>query len=96
MKRRFTSVSAAAIALGVIGSVAAAPVTKSQAVANKATPKPGATKKSDAPQLSKWQQHIDEEMHISAPGDEYFGRMKMSYLGINNTFHDDLIRAGDY
>jgi hypothetical protein len=37
-----------------------------------------------------------EELKVSAPGDEYFGRMKMSYLGINNTFHDDLIRAGAY
>ncbi len=35
-------------------------------------------------------------LKASAPGDEYFGRMKMSYLGINNTFHDDLIRAGAY
>ena len=35
-------------------------------------------------------------MKVSAPGDEYFGRMKMSYLGINNTFHDNLIRAGAY
>ncbi|HLI94783.1 MAG TPA: hypothetical protein VKT72_01715 [Candidatus Baltobacteraceae bacterium] len=35
-------------------------------------------------------------MKVSAPGDEYFGRMKMSYLGINNTFHDDAIRAGEY
>lgn len=37
-----------------------------------------------------------EEFTHSAPGDEYFGRMKMSYLGINNTFHDESIRAGDY
>lgn len=35
-------------------------------------------------------------LKTSAPGDEYFGRMKMSYLGINNTFRDDLIRAGAY
>ena len=35
-------------------------------------------------------------LKVSAPGDEYFGRMKMSYLGINNTFHDELIRAGAY
>ena len=35
-------------------------------------------------------------MERSAPGDQYFGRMKMSYLGINNTFRDDAIRAGTY
>ncbi len=32
----------------------------------------------------------------SAPGDEYFGRMKLSYLGINNTFRDEAVRAGAY
>jgi hypothetical protein len=37
-----------------------------------------------------------EVLKEAAPGDEYFGRMKMSYLGINNTFHDDAIRAGEY
>ena len=29
-----------------------------------------------------------------APADRYFGRMKLSYLGINNTFHDAAILAG--
>ena len=32
----------------------------------------------------------------SAPADEYFGRLKMSYLGMNNTLRDQAIRAGDY
>jgi hypothetical protein len=87
------SVSAAAIVLGIVGPVAAAPAAKSSA-----SSKPGttATKKDTKPKLSKWQQHIRDMLKVSAPGDEYFGRMKMSYLGINNTFHDDLIRAGDY
>jgi len=35
-------------------------------------------------------------MRLSAPGDEYFGRLKLSYLGINNTFRDESIRAGAY
>ena len=35
-------------------------------------------------------------MKVSAPGDEYFGRLKLSYLGINNTFRDESIRAGAY
>ncbi|HXM19156.1 MAG TPA: hypothetical protein VN934_10185 [Candidatus Tumulicola sp.] len=30
----------------------------------------------------------------SAPADEYFGRQKLSYLGINNTFRDQAVRAG--
>ncbi len=32
----------------------------------------------------------------NAPADEYFGRQKLSYLGINNTFRDQTIRAGSY
>jgi len=96
LKRRFVSVSAAAIALGIIGSVAAAPVSPQKPSTPKPGAKPTAVKKRDTPKMSKWQQHIQDMLKVSAPGDEYFGRMKMSYLGINNTFHDDLIRAGAY
>jgi hypothetical protein len=85
------SISAAAIALGFAGTVAAAPSTHP---APKRTDAPSS--KSKAPKLSKWQQHVLEVLKNAAPGDEYFGRMKMSYLGINNTFHDDAIRAGAY
>jgi hypothetical protein len=91
LKRAFMSISAAAIALGFGGSVAAAP---SAHPAPKKTDASSASKK--APKLSKWQQHVLEVMRNAAPGDEYFGRMKMSFLGINNTFHDDAIRAGAY
>jgi hypothetical protein len=35
-------------------------------------------------------------MKASAPADEYFGKMKLSFLGINNTFRDQAIRAGDH
>jgi len=45
---------------------------------------------------SKWDRQQCENFTRSAPGDEYFGKMKLSYLGINNTFHDETIRAGDY
>ncbi len=88
------SVSAAAIVLGIVGPVAAAPAAKSSSSSSK--PAATATKKDTKPKISKWQQHIQDMLKVSAPGDEYFGRMKMSYLGINNTFHDDLIRAGSY
>lgn len=37
-----------------------------------------------------------EQFNASAPGDEYFGRMKMSYLGIDNTYKDGAISAGAY
>lgn len=85
------SIAAAAAALGFAGSVAAAPAP--HPVAKKTDPPAGIKK---APKLSKWQQHVLEVMKSAAPGDEYFGRMKMSFLGINNTFHDDAIRAGAY
>lgn len=52
--------------------------------------------KTCASATSKWARQQCENYNHSAPGDEYFGRMKMSYLGINNTFHDEAIRAGAY
>ncbi|HET9028781.1 MAG TPA: hypothetical protein VFN49_01275 [Candidatus Aquilonibacter sp.] len=45
---------------------------------------------------SKFAHDQCESFIHSAPGDEYFGRLKLSYLGINNTFHDEAIRAGAY
>ena len=46
--------------------------------------------------LTKWQQHVQEMFKNSAPADEYFGRMKLSYLGMNNTFRDSAISSGDH
>lgn len=45
---------------------------------------------------SKWAHYQCQEFNSSAPGDEYFGRMKISYLGIDNTFKDATISAGTY
>ncbi len=92
LKRAFTSLCAAALLLAVAASVAAAPAPQPQP---KKTPASSHSSKTTS-KLSKWQQYILTQMKVSAPGDEYFGRMKMSYLGINNTFHDDAIRAGEY
>ena len=86
MKRAFVSASALAIATAVGSTVAAAPQSSP-------SPSPRPTK---TPAVSKWQQRVAAMLKVSAPGDEYFGRLKMSYLGINNTFHDDLVRAGAY
>ena len=64
-----------------------------------ATPQPKATaapKDACASKTSKYAHQECENYIHAAPGDEYFGRMKMSFLGINNTFHDETIRAGDY
>jgi hypothetical protein len=66
-----------------------------------ATPKPSAapaTKNKDVcgSTKSKWAHLQCQQFNNSAPGDEYFGRMKMSYLGIDNTYKDGFISAGDY
>ena len=45
---------------------------------------------------SRWQRHECYDFHHSAPGDQYFGRLKISYLGIDNTAHDVAIEAGAY
>ena len=70
---------------------AAAPAASTHKPAAKAAPKDSCASKK-----SKWERQQCENYTHSAPGDEYFGRMKLSYLGINNTFHDETIRAGDY
>jgi hypothetical protein len=86
MKRACTLVATLAIVLALLVPSAQAPVD----AAAKATPDPCAKLP------SKYQQQSCRQSMVSAPGDEYFGRMKMSYLGINNTFHDDAIRAGAF
>ena len=58
-----------------------------------ATPAP---KDACASSKSKWQHQQCEDFAHAAPADEYFGKMKMSFLGINNTFRDESIVAGDY
>lgn len=86
MQRPFLMLTAAAVATGLIGGVAAAPVHK---------PVPSATKR-PASKLSKYQLEHAARMKASAPADEYFGRLKLSYIGINNTLHDQAIAAGPY
>lgn len=69
--------------------VAAAPAAKNmKAAAPAKTPTP--------PPLSKYWQGVRERFQSSAPGDRYFGKMKMSFLGINNTFRDATISAGTH
>jgi len=51
---------------------------------------------STTPKLTKWQQHQHDLYAVSAPGDEYFGKQKMSYLGINNVFRNATITAGEH
>ena len=65
------------------------------AIAASAAPAP-APAPAAKPKLSKWQQHQLDNFKNSAPADEYFGRMKMSYLGMNNTFRDAAISSGEH
>jgi hypothetical protein len=60
-----------------------------------AKPAPPAPAKSPAP-LSKYERAHDTTMKTSAPADEYFGQMKISFLGIDNTLRDAEKTAGDH
>lgn len=85
----------AALALLVTVCAGFAPgVSAASSSAPAASPSP----KNDAckSETSKWAHLQCEEYNASAPGDEYFGRMKLSYLGIDNTFKDGVISAGAY
>jgi hypothetical protein len=77
----------AVLMLNIMGLLAVAP-----APAAKQDPAP----RKSSPPMSKYQRERLERFHASAPADEYFGKMKMSYLGINNTFHDASISAGQH
>jgi hypothetical protein len=91
-----------AFAIAIAGLSIAAPLPPAPAQAAAPAPagaKPkAATPKSNDPcgsAKSKWAHLKCEEFNASAPGDEYFGRMKLSYLGIDNTYKDGSISAGD-
>lgn len=74
----------------------AAPPNPTEAAASP-TPTPKSAKQDACGATkSKWAHIQCEQFNASAPGDEYFGRMKMSYLGIDNTYKDGAISAGDF
>ena len=94
--RRTLLAPSVALAIASVALVLPGPAgTKTASAAPAATPTPskkdpcGATK-------SKWAHVQCQHFVSSAPGDEYFGKMKISYLGIDNTFKDGLISAGAY
>jgi len=97
MEKRILLASLAAFMLaiatfvpGVTPNVAAAAVTAPAATSSPSKSDPcGDTK-------SKWAHLQCQQFNASAPGDEYFGRLKISYLGIDNTFKDGAISAGAY
>jgi hypothetical protein len=73
------------------GAALAAATASSPAPAAQASPSPTAS-----PALSKWQRAQLERYNSSAPADEYFGKLKLSFLGINNTFSDSAISSGEH
>jgi hypothetical protein len=48
------------------------------------------------PTLSRWQRQQLAKFRNSAPADEYFGKLKLSFLGMNNVFRDAAISSGDH
>ena len=104
---RFTpSTLSLGFAIASVGLLIAAPLPPeaAQAAATAASAPPASTKPKAAPTKSndpcgdaksKWAHLKCEQFNASAPGDEYFGRMKLSYLGIDNTYKDGSISAGD-
>jgi hypothetical protein len=79
-----------ALAAFVLGTLGAAPNRTAHSAQHAASNDPCASLP------SRWQRSQCYAFHQSAPGDEYFGRLKMSYLGIDNTAHDVAIEAGAY
>jgi hypothetical protein len=99
MTRAISTFSLAAFIAGAVALGALPPSASAIAAAPKPTPTTAAvSKKKDicGATKSKWAHVQCEEFNDSAPGDEYFGRMKMSYLGIDNTYKDGAISAGAY
>jgi hypothetical protein len=87
--------------LRMLAAVVLAIVCATQAAGVAATAPPrveNVSRKHDpcASKPSAWQRKQCESFTLSAPGDEYFGPLKISYLGIDNTAHDVTIQAGAY
>ncbi len=87
MKRTFATLAIAAT-LAVLAGPAGVGAATTAAASAKADP--------CASKPSAYQRNQCRKFNASAPGDEYFGKMKLSYLGINNTFRDEAIISGAY
>ena len=87
MKRTSAAIALAALAT-ILANTNASPLISAAPAVKSADP--------CASKPSKFQRDQCAQYTKSAPGDEYFGRLKLSYLGINNTFRDSAIRSGAY
>lgn len=83
------SIFGAMAALGFVCALTA-PASLSAATRSTASPSPSASA------LRKIHAFERAQYESSAPGDAYFGRLRMSYLGINNVFKDASMRAGEH
>ncbi len=93
MHRMLCAVACVLVCSGLIPASAAQPTQPHNAQPTKRVSR---SKDSCSSLPSRWQRHECYDFHHSAPGDEYFGRLKISYLGIDNTAHDVAIEAGAY
>jgi hypothetical protein len=92
-KRAVNAFSAVALALLSFTIAAANAPAKPASPAPSKSPPAGPV---SPPPLSKYERAHLETMHISAPADEYFGRLRISYLGIDNTLRDAATTAADH
>ena len=76
----------------IVLSLLSVAVAAASTPAKPVTPAPAKSSASE----SKYQRAHREALQISAPADEYFGRMKMSFLGIDNTLRDASKTAGEH
>ena len=92
MKKVLVSLSLVSLVAGLGSHTVAAPAPKARA-----KPTDSRDSKKAAPR-SKGETAAEHaaRLKLSAPADEYFGRQKMSFIGINNTLRDETIRSGDY
>lgn len=81
----------AILMLGIFGLFA---VASSVAPSKKSSAATSPSAKSAS--LSKYQRAHLESLKNAAPADRYFGRLKLSYLGINNTLRDAAIMSGTH
>lgn len=79
-----------------LSQVALAMLSVTVLAANAPAKSPSAAPAKSPPPSSKYQRAHDATMKISAPADEYFGRLKISFLGIDNTLRDAAIAAGEH
>jgi hypothetical protein len=81
--RNMKRLTALIVGIALTGGFVTAGLTPTRAASDPCASKP-----------SKFAREQCRKFNASAPGDEYFGKQKMSFLGIDNTFRDQSLRSG--